>query len=208
MNPGGSDSQFNNNTHNATPNVLKRRLYCANKRPCHRDSCAYCWHRRLKFHLQQVGVIGPSWQLKQFATISVEDCFDHPMHALRGLAKIRPRVARSLRKFGRYIMVIAVAPSSGHAYPHFHLLMTTTSKALLQDELSTWMPVKFNLHTTFVREGGSPAHLRRTLAYMLRKNLHPTLPFRPRGLRLLTASRGFFTGRPRYSSENETFYEG
>ena len=198
MNFPSNDTKLNNNTHIGTrAKPRSRGLFCSNTKPCFRDICDYCWGRRMKFMTDQLADKANEWKLEQMVTVLVVHDFDHPQEGLRCLIKLRPKVLRKLRILTKTISVISVAPQNGLAYPHFHILTAEIDEGVIKDLLQKALPFKQNIIVKMY--GGDRVNrMKRALAYMLKKNLRPTLLYKAKGMRLLSSSRGFFTGRPSY----------
>lgn len=208
MKTGSNRTELIYITQSTTDGEPRRRGSCRRGRPCNRASCEYCWHRKVRFLTQQLEALPPTWSLKSFATIVVRDAFDHPQIAIKALLKLRPKLNRTLRGFGKYIVVISVvAADAEQTAPHFHMLMGFTNADSLGREVLKWMPYRIDVHVAPVRSAGSVGHLQKALFYMLNYNLKPSLACRPRSARLMSAAKGFFTGRPRYQKRAGGFYE-
>lgn len=198
MKQPSNDTKLNYNTHNRTQSNSKGRgSFCWNAKPCNRDRCDYCWSRRLKYMTQQISLKANEWQLEQMVTILVQHEFEHPQLALKVLIKLRTKVLRKLRKLTKTISVVSIDPKHGHQYPHYHILTAAIDEKTIKTLLMGALPFKQNIRVTR-RDGDRVNRMKGALAYILKKNLRYTLIYKAKGMRLLSSSRGFFTGRPSY----------
>lgn len=195
-----NEAKLNYNTHNTTNHKTHRQTVCYNERPCYREKCEYCWSRRLKYMTDQIGLFAQENKFDQMITVLIFDDFDHPQTALKFLAKMRPKILRVLRKHTKSIGVIAIAPRYGMMLPHFHILTAGLAKSFVNRLLKKIIPFSANIRVT-KRGGDLTARMKRAIAYLIKVNVLPSLKYKTRGMRLMTSSRGFFTGRPRYKSK-------
>lgn len=197
-----SDGLINKNTHNA-PN----RRICWKKRPCYREiECQYCWNRKRSFITKQVQYLSVHWNLRSFITIGFDRVSAHPTNALMQLAEIRRNLHKILFKKKKYISLIVVEENISRSpptiTPHFHIIAQGQfSRALVKQKTElarrrSFIGSKSNIN---IREIGPLIIDTKKLAgYLMDQNYRKCLGIRPKGLRLMTASRGFYTGRPRH----------
>lgn len=194
MNP---NELFDKNTHNSD---AKNRRFCWIKRPCFRiHECTYCWNRRRKYFIEQLKYLGIIWDLKQFITIhfcnsetfSAESC-------LAELSKIRSYLHPKLFKCHKYISCIAVVGVHSKFSPHIHILCSSLNtkdsimKALKKCPNSLG-DFDINIRAIY---GPKRLSLARLGGYLMDQNFRKSIPWLYPRCRLLTATRGFKTGRP------------
>ena len=176
--------------------VTKRRFICWNKKPCYRiASCEHCWKRQKKYLRNQMPMVAIEWQLVQMITINVFTPFKAYKSKVAELIKLRPKILRGLKRYSKFIAVVAIHADSENANAHYHILTAALSKDKIQALIARWIIYPFNIQVSRFYEPVK-VHSINCLNYLL-KNLKVTLPCKPENKQLLTASSGFYTGRPK-----------
>lgn len=182
-----------------TPSVPLAKRYCWNERPCYRLlECAYCWNRKKSHLVDQFHFYGHHWGFQQFITIGLRNSKLSPDEALLTLAKIRSPLHKFLFKRSKYVSLIAVHNSNlGKNTPHFHIATTgIVSQKKLRNAFGLILR-KIDVRGTFSVNISEIPDLYGLAFYFIDHNFRLTLPHRPRGLRLISASRPFLTGKPK-----------
>ncbi len=193
MNNVISNSKLNKNTQDRT---ISKRTFCWNERPCYRyQSCDYCWRRRVSYLMKQIDRVCKDWNLKQFITLNVELTDLHYKDQLLVLIKLRPLVQRELRKHSKYINVVAIKITDDLATAHYHILASDLNQHVFKEKMKKHIPFNTNIH--FKRlYNDSIGNLKMCLYYLL-INWRESLIYKPKNKQLLSASKGFYTGRPK-----------
>lgn len=179
-----------------TPNDLSGKRFCWNERPCYRElECEYCWNRKRKFLLEQFEFYGQHWGLCNFITIPFIKLGLEPEPAIRLLGKIRKQLHKRFPKGQKIISLIAL--HGDLKTPHFHIVATEKiNKEFVEIILKRTLKkfderIKGRIHVKAISD------LYGLGWYFVVDNLRPTLIHRPRGFRLMSASRPFLTGKPK-----------
>lgn len=182
----------------STLNSNSIRRFCWNARPCRREmECDYCWSRKSEFIRCQIAFFFGQWGWEKFATLSLIGLDANPHCGLKTIAAFRKQLHPRLFKGELYFSLIALAPSFSGWVPHFHMLGTgSITKSFFNDVIelipeNAWNGSRPNLNIKPI------TNIDGLGSYLMEQNLRPTLSHRPRGLRLMTASRGFLTGKPK-----------
>ncbi len=183
-----------------TPNSTQALNQCYLKRPCNRiKTCSRCWKKYRLFILKQARYFRVEWGLNIFVTITVLKT-NQPSNGIKELNALRKTFNRRLTKKTKYLNVISIKIREGQEFEgytelignvHFHYLMSNTMTKL---EIKKMLNMKCNVN---IRLADHEVGIQQAAGYMLDQNLRPTLDFRPQRARLITASRGFSTGKPR-----------
>lgn len=184
------------NTRNSAPPTI-----CWPKRPCYREvRCVHCQRRRRRFILRQLAYFGVLWNFSAFYTITATRFTGNEREALGILQQVRTACFQSFLRQVKFVAVVS-CHSGPHEFgrstvPHFHMLL---------DEAPTPMKIKKALRKAYARiewnlqvkpVDPTTRNLRRLGGYLMDRNYQVTLPHRLSRQRLITASRGFLTGRP------------
>jgi hypothetical protein len=183
------------NTHKSPPNP-----FCWASRPCYRElGCEYCWQRKRKFLLRQIRYLGVKWGLSNFCTLTATN-FDGDQHmALRLMGEVRAKVMAPFFKRKNYIAFLSCHGESSdrEAVPHSHFLLNDYLKkpAIKKALLICYPSVAWNIQIKTISEIAWV--LSKIGGYLTDQNYRNALRYRPRRLRLVTGSSGFYAGRPR-----------
>lgn len=185
-----------------TPNSQN---WCSNKRPCYRKAkCKYCWNRFRKFIIRQAQHFFHEWDLTNHYIIVFEQSND-PTEALYWLNGLKAQFMRSLARNAKYLCVTSLSvqeeqDSDGCYYPatcpHFHMVISTKlSESLLAQIVQKCIPdIRFDSKIIHI---STLQGFINVVGYLLDQNLRISLKYQPPKLRLITASRGWRTGKPR-----------
>ncbi len=179
-----------------TPNSPLNKRVCWNARPCYRElECEFCWNRKQPFLVDQFVFYGHHWGLSSFVTISFVGLSYPPDFALQFLAVLRTRIHKKIFKKQKYVSLIAVHGDLKN--PHFHIASTEkinkkNFKIIIKKIMS-----KFDGEIKYFVNVKAITDLYGLGWYFVVHNLRPTLAHRPKGLRLMSASRPFLTGKPK-----------
>lgn len=181
----------------------KQSTICSKRRPCYREKkCKYCRKRKIWFIRNQIITCIFQWDLNTFCTASIVGFAGHPQEGLQALSAIRSFFHKKVFRSSKYISFIAIGEkgkdcfSSGYT-PHFHVLFCgRLTKEQFRSYLVSAVPdFKWNVHFRPIERTKLSAF--RLGSYLMLENYFPTLKFRSPRIRLITASQGMFTGRPR-----------
>jgi hypothetical protein len=188
-----SNTKLNKNTQVGT---IANRTFCWNDRPCYRyQTCDYCWNRRVGYLMKQIDRVCTEWNLKQFVTVDVDLEDLHYKEQLLVLIKLRPKVQRELRKYSKYISVVAIKIADDLTTAHYHILTTDLDKQQFKKKMKKQIPYNTNIQfEKFYND--SVGNLKKCLFYLL-LNWRESLKFKPSKKQLLSSSKGFYTGRPK-----------
>jgi hypothetical protein len=173
---------------------------CTLKRPCYRiRECRRCLVRRFNFIVNEVAIKGVEHNFSQFNTLHLTVSTSDYLTAFDTLLKMRPKLHREIRNFGsKYVTVLAVKiHEDGHLTPHFHFLSAAIEVSDLKKALDKKLPFKCNMETDTIRYPLTK-HLKNCLNYMLHVNMQPVLLNIPKGIHIITASKGISVGRPKH----------
>lgn len=186
-------------------NTPNSRHNCSNKRPCHRkDKCKYCWSRFKKFIKKQARHYYHPWDLTNHCIINILYRYCDPADALYSLNEIKSFFIKELGRTAKYLCVTSLAvreertPWGGIEliiHPHFHLIVSTKiSKKNVRRIIEKALPhIRFRVKIIYLCNSEACAE---EAGYLLDQNLKVTLKYRVPRIRLITASRGFKTGKP------------
>ncbi len=175
-------------------------LFCMKKRPCNRiKKCNICWAKRFDYYHQQIESKVYDWNLTHFLTITIQHNLPFEQNTFRLLKLLRKDLTKLMsRKKCKYLMVLALLNRAEQFNPHFHAIVSVVSKESL-DRIMMKYFIWFKVQIKPVKNG--IGQFKRTLSYKLKMNLRPSLKAKPLKMQLFTASRGYYTGRPRYNLE-------
>lgn len=193
---------YNKNTHNSQSAFH----WCTVRRPCHREiSCKYCFNRKLAFITKQVLTLSEPLDLNSWLTISVTGYQGTISGGYVLLSQLRKKLFRRLFASAKYLSVIVVADQPHEDLgehrrkitPHWHII---TDRSITHDDVKTWLlkfapDVRFSIHLTSITD--TRWDRVRLTRYIIRRNYRKALVHRPKGMRVLTGSSNFKTGRPK-----------
>ncbi|RYZ77777.1 MAG: hypothetical protein EOP05_00500 [Proteobacteria bacterium] len=197
-NPDSQTELLNNIRHNSH----NRFSLCSRKRHCRKEiTCEYCWNRKRSFIVNQTADLTAAWRFSTFTTVAVMGFRGNAMAAFLTLKSIRSLFHKRIFQSSKFICfsVVATQKLDGdlRVTPHWHFISdgTITSKRI-RLVLSRVAPeLKFNIQVkSFSSSSGT---VRRIVGYCMDNNYRPSLTHKPKHMRLISASRGLFTGRPR-----------
>lgn len=177
-----------------------KNIFCMRKQPCDRlIKCDFCWNKRFKFYQKQIETKVYDWKLSYFLTITIHQNLQFDTQTFRILKALRRDLTKSMsRKKCKYLMVLTLLSRSEEFSPHFHAIVSTVSKEAL-DRIVMKYFLHFKVHFMKITKG--IGHFKRIFSYTLKMNLRPSLKAKLPKMQLFTASRGYYTGRPRYDLE-------
>lgn len=184
-----------------TPNVplgsKDKNLFCMKKKPCWRlQKCNICWARSFKYYEKQIESVFDFWSLAEFVTISINQPMPFDEDTFKKLKQLRQKLTKQIGRKGKYVFVFTLVNMSDQFKPHFHAIVSPINKAKL-DFIMTKYGSKIKYKISIVKISNGVGFFKQKLWYMLEKNLYPSFKAKPHRLRLFTASKGFYTGRPR-----------
>ena len=186
------------NTHNFSfPNIETR--ICWPQRPCNRElECYWCWKRKVRFFIKQFVFFGQHWGFESFVTISLTGFKGTHSEGILLAAEVRKRLHAHLVKNRKYVSIISVTRES--PLPHYHLAVTGTvaeeKLKRIDRALKKILPAKIKLKKHVAHITPSTRSLLTLARYLMIQNVQVSMIHRPRGLRIMSASQGFKTGRP------------
>ncbi len=170
--------------------------FCSKRWPCFRDqACNYCWNRRRKYVVDQVIQSGEAWGLHQLLTINPSYSRGNPIDDLQSLAELRSKLHPALQRLKSKYVTVASLKVGSRIIPHLHSLTGALSANTIRNSLPPEIWSGLNINVRPIRMPYE-ANLKKVTGYILDRNLRETMPFRPKGFRLISSSRGIRTGRP------------
>lgn len=182
-------TQFSKGSAINSPKVI-----CSARRPCHRlVKCSDCTFRRREYfisacygHAKACGLLDERPNHLTLSFLDPGEAFSWIRLDDARRALLKPFNG----KLGSFIKCWAIEPLTD--LPHLHLIVGSTRTELILELVRQFGPTGTNLHVQRVTS------LEGLLGYLFDMNFIPTYcdKRRPRGYRLLTASRGFPCGFP------------
>lgn len=190
-------TQFNN-----IPSNLPKRSWagCSSTTPCFNNKCRHCWRFSRKAALQgRLVDVAAVMELDSFLTISITKFKGDAPSSFETLENLCPAIAKKIGKLSKYLLVKSVTWSwdrGGHFTPHLHLITNhrITKKCLariLKKKIPQHLGCSFKAVPIEKHLGG----IQGVVGYLIDQNIIPTLKIAPKGIRLVTASRGIRLGR-------------
>lgn len=184
-----------NTRNSASPTI------CWPRRPCYREvRCVHCQRRRRHFFRRQLAYFGVLWDLSVFYTITATRFTGNEREALQLLQQVRTACFHSFLRKVKFVSVMS-CHSEPHEFgrltvPHFHMVLDEdpTPPRIRAALRKAYSRIEWNLQAKPIDP--TSRNLKRLGGYLMDRNYQVTLPHRLSRQRLITASRGFLTGRP------------
>lgn len=139
----------------------------------------------------QGAFLGHRWQLLTHTTFSFIGESYEPQDAIIFLLTMRKKINDRIRKKTKYFSAIGLGLENN--LPHFHILIDDIGHS----ELKKFIPkgVKCCIHKQLIRTPYDE-NIKNVIGYLIEQNFFYVQKYKPRQKSLITASKGFRTGKP------------
>ena len=186
---------------------LQPRAFCGPNRPCYRPECVFCTQRRRSHFLHRISYISEFWSFQNHVVLTADRCPNSQApESILGLSKNRERFSRYFGRHNiRYCSCLSFALGEDNdscGTPHIHWLTETINSSVEMGLRHHASKLSCRLSISSIKNSGLPNsrlwNIKKIAAYIFDKNYVPTsLMAKPRGINLMSASRGLRVGRPR-----------
>lgn len=178
---------------------------CTMRRPCYRLlHCVQCRKNHRGYLRLQTSAVSSKWGLDAMLTVTITSFAGDFKRGLSEILNVRKALSRLIGRQTSSIAFTVVAANSQKPncwVPHIHYLVSGNHVDRVKSFLCRkFGNLKFAVHNLIADpiKGGIVG----LVSYCLDQNYYPLLFQRPRRVRLITASRGYRTGRPDRQTTN------
>jgi hypothetical protein len=179
----------NGSTLNLPKTSSEDQFKCSEFRPCKRLHCVSCQHRRREYFITVGARICRAGNLSRIVVVAWKN--PGAQYAFQVLSEQWQRLSKRTRgQMGKFIRVLALGEDANT--PHCHVILgDAAAKLLLQKAKKLWPDIRVANDEVFDIENA--------LGYIFDNNYLPTVlrVDRPKGLRILSGSRGMKYGYPK-----------